>query len=77
MVQFAHPYMTTGKLIALTVWTFVSKEMSVLLSCLGLSSLFFQEEGVVVFFATLFFKSKDNCFTEFCGFLSNINKNQP
>ena len=27
-----------------------------------------------LFFATLFFKLKYNCFTEFCGFLSYINK---
>ena len=25
MVQFSHPYMTTGKTIDLTIWTFVSK----------------------------------------------------
>ena len=29
MVQFSHPYMTTGKTIALTIWTFVSKVTSV------------------------------------------------
>ena len=28
IVQFSHPYMTTGKAIALTRWTFVSKGMS-------------------------------------------------
>ena len=28
MVQLSHPYMTTGKTIALTRWTFVSKMMS-------------------------------------------------
>ena len=28
MVQLSHPYMTTGKAIALTRWTFVSKVMS-------------------------------------------------
>ena len=28
VVQFSHPYMTTGKTIALTRWTFVSKVMS-------------------------------------------------
>ena len=28
MVQFSYPYMTTGKTIALTRWTFVSKIMS-------------------------------------------------
>ena len=30
MVQFSHPYMTAGKTIALTIWTFVSKVMSLL-----------------------------------------------
>ena len=30
MVQISHPYMTTGKTIALTRWTFVSKVMSLL-----------------------------------------------
>ena len=30
MVQLSHPYMTTGKTIALTRWTFVDKEMSLL-----------------------------------------------
>ena len=28
MVQLSHPYMTTGKTIALTIWTFVGKVMS-------------------------------------------------
>ena len=31
MVQLPHPYMTTGKTIALTGWTFVSKVMSLCL----------------------------------------------
>ena len=35
MVQFSHPYMSTGKTIALTVWTFVSKEMSLLFNMLS------------------------------------------
>ena len=30
MVQLSHPYMTTGKTIALTIWTFVAKVMSML-----------------------------------------------
>ena len=30
MVQLSHPYMTTGKTIALTVWTFAGKVMSML-----------------------------------------------
>ena len=33
MVQLSHPYMTTGKTIALTKWTFVSKVISLLLIC--------------------------------------------
>ena len=32
-VQLSHPYMTTGKTIALTRWTFVRKVMSLLLIC--------------------------------------------
>ena len=35
MVQLSHPYMTTGKTIALTVWTFVSKVMSLLFNMLS------------------------------------------
>ena len=35
MVQLAHPYMTTGKTIALTRWTFVSKVMSLLFNMLS------------------------------------------
>ena len=35
MVQFSHPYMTTGKTIALTRWTFVGKVMSLLLNMLS------------------------------------------
>ena len=30
MIQLLHPYMTTGKTIALTIWTFVSKMISLL-----------------------------------------------
>ena len=35
MVQLSHPYMTTGKTIALTLWTFVNKVMSLLLNMLS------------------------------------------
>ena len=35
IVQFSHPYMTTGKTIALTIWTFVSKVMSSFLNILS------------------------------------------
>ena len=30
MVQLSHPYMTDGKNVALTIWTFVGKVMSLL-----------------------------------------------
>ena len=35
MVQLSHPYMTTGKTIALTRWTFVGKVMSLLFNKLS------------------------------------------
>ena len=35
IVQLTHPYMTTGKTIALTRWTFVGKVMSLLFSMLS------------------------------------------
>ena len=35
MVQLSYPYMTTGKTIALTRWTFVDKEMSLLFNTLS------------------------------------------
>ena len=35
MVQLSHPYMTTGKTLALTIWTFVGKVMSLLFNALS------------------------------------------
>ena len=35
MVQLSHPYMITGKTIALTIWTFVGKGMSLLFNTLS------------------------------------------
>ena len=47
-VQLSHPYMTSGKTIALTRWTFVGKVMSLLLNMLSrLVIISFQ--GVSVF----------------------------
>ena len=34
MVQLSHPYVTRGKTIALTIWTFVGKVMSLLFNML-------------------------------------------
>ena len=48
IVQLSHPYMTTGKIIVLTIQTFVGKVMSLLFNVLSrLSQLFFQ--GVSIF----------------------------
>ena len=35
MVQLSHPYMTTGKAIALSIWTFIYKVMSLLFNTLS------------------------------------------
>ena len=35
IVQLSHPYLTTGKTIALTMWTFVGKIMSLLFNMLS------------------------------------------
>ena len=44
IVQLSHPYMTTGKTIALTRWTFVGKVVSLLFNML---SFFFQGERIL------------------------------
>ena len=39
-VQLSHPYRTTGKTIALTIWTFVGKVMSLLFNTLTVYLIF-------------------------------------
>ena len=47
IVQLSHPYMTTGKTIALTRWTFVGKVMSLLFKMLSrLVTAFFQGASI-------------------------------
>ena len=41
MIQWSHPYMTTGKIITLTIQTFVSKVMSLLFNMLSKSVIVF------------------------------------
>ena len=48
IVQLSHPYMTTGKTIALTRWTSVGKVMSLLLNVLSRLVITFLQ-GVSVF----------------------------
>ena len=45
IVQFSHPYMTTGKTIALTKWTFVGKVMSLLFNMLSRFVIAFLPRG--------------------------------
>ena len=51
IVQLSHPYMTTGKIIALTRWTFVSKVMSLLFNML--SSFYSKEQAYFKWFCDL------------------------
>ena len=48
MVQLSHPYMTTGKIIALTRWTFVSKVMSLLFRSKHLLISWLQSPSAVI-----------------------------
>ena len=49
MVRLSHPYMATGKTLALTIQTLVSKVVSVFLTCfLGLSQLTFQGKLILL-----------------------------
>ena len=45
IVQLSHPYMTTGKIIALTRWTFVGKVMSLLFNMLSRLVIAFLPRG--------------------------------
>ena len=44
MVLLSHPDMSTGKTVALTIWTFVGKVMSLLFNMLSLSKFSIQGE---------------------------------
>ena len=48
MVQLSHPYMTTGKTIGLTIWTFVGKMMFLLFNTLSRFSVVFLPRCVCV-----------------------------
>ena len=53
MVQLSHPYMTTGKTIALTIRTFVSKAMSLLFNMLSRLVIAFLPRSKQHFFVQL------------------------
>ena len=46
IVQLSHPYMTTGKTIALTRWTFVGKVLSLLFNTLSRLVIIFLEVSI-------------------------------
>ena len=46
IVQLSHPYMTTGKTIALTRWTFVGKVMSLLFNLLSRLVMAFLQRSI-------------------------------
>ena len=53
VVQLSHPYMTTGKTIALTKWTFVGKVMSLLFNTLSRFVIVFLPRSKSLNFMTL------------------------
>ena len=60
MIQLSHPHITTGKAIALTRWTFVSKVMSLLFNMLSRFVITFLL--VIIFFVITFFSKKQVSF---------------
>ena len=64
-VQLSYPHMTTGKIIALTIWIFVSKVTSMLSRCLGCHSFYSKEQASFNFMAAI---------TTCCGFGAPQNK---
>ena len=50
MVQLLSLYMTTGKIIGLTIWTFVGKGMSLLLNTVYIVIAFFSQGTSVFYF---------------------------
>ena len=53
IVQLSHPYMTTGKTIALTRWTFVGKAMSLLFNMLSTLVITFLPRSKCLFISWL------------------------
>ena len=54
MVQLSHPYMTTGKIIALTIWAFVGQVMSLLFNTLsGFIRAFLPRSKCIVQFSSV------------------------
>ena len=66
MVQLSYPYMTTGKIIVLTIWTFVGKVMSLLFNMLSSFVIAFPLRSKCLFISWL--QSPSAVFKEWQGF---------
>ena len=53
MVQLSHPYLTTGKIIALTRWTFVLKVMSLLSNVSAFQCLYLHQYSMPFYFESV------------------------
>ena len=71
MVQLSHPYMTTGKTIPLTIWTFVSKVMSLLFNTLSRFVIAFLPRGKHLLISWL----KLPCFCCCCCLVASVVSN--
>ena len=69
MVQLSHPYMTTGKIIALTIWNFVDELMSLLLNTLS--------RYVIAFFFAKEQASFNSLWLQFCTSLEQPWRDTP
>ena len=56
MVQLSHPYMTTGKIMAFTIWTFVGKVMTLLFNMLSRFVIAFLPRSKCLLNLSLFIK---------------------
>ena len=72
-IQFSHPYMTTGKTIALTRWTSVGKVMSLLFKMLSRSDAKYYIGFLSFFLFFFFFLIHSFLFLFVCFFLSVLH----
>ena len=59
MVQLSHPYMTTGKTMSLTIWTFIGKVMSLLFNILPRFAIAFLPRRKYLLISWLQFSVRD------------------
>ena len=78
MVQLSHLYMTTGKTIALTIWTFVGKVMSLFFNMLSRLVIAFLPRGKRLLISWLHspsvFLSKSVSFLSLCLSLHSFSE---